>query len=357
MTQRLGHRCARRSSCQAEIFCGTAGLTQQLKNFDLPSCFGIDRSLKDKPKACVVRLDLTKPSDQALAEKWVHHPQCLGAHFGVPCGASLRTGAQALRTDQHPDGVPGLPVHLQAHVAAANCLCQWMARLILMLEAAKKVWVVENPWSSRLWDTSMWKKVTSHCSVHFAKADVCMFGGFRNKRTALAASHFGIMRMHVECDGRHEHLPWTLTSPGFDTAKAAEYTLEFCKVLARTMWRMAEMQRLVPALGEIMLARPNENQLAKSSVGVQPKASKAVPLVNEYKQVLHRIAQSHDNLPLSSKHTLTAEWTDASQKTTPAGAKLLRCTRKGGGEVASDPKANFVQAHDCRLGSHCRGGK
>ena len=161
---------------------------------------------------------------------------------GVPCGtasaARFRRGPPVLRTYRWPDGLPALRgVNLQ-RVRVANRLYSFMSVLILKLHMKGKVWTVENPWTSLLWNTSYWRKVQSFnpsCCELECELHNCMFGGQRLKRTCIASNQCSIWSLGIKCDGQHLHAPWTINDGVFDTSLEAEYIPMLARALASTV--------------------------------------------------------------------------------------------------------------------------
>jgi len=213
-----------------ELFCGTGNLTLSMKRF-LPDSLGVDHVVKQQ-RVKVIPLDLSLDSAQRLVGEW-SSPQCIWVHFGIPCGTASKARLRRLSRKQHgppklrsgrwPDGLPWLRGVSRVKVQKANALYSFMVRLILQLDKDHICWTVENPWTSFLWETSIWQRL-QHLHPHYVEIHNCMYGGARLKRTCLASNNPVVLHMQRVCDGQHEHQPWTVQNGKFDTSLEAEYT-------------------------------------------------------------------------------------------------------------------------------------
>ena len=110
-----------------ELCCGSARLSRALSEVGFRT-IGIDYHFnKSIPEAFVIGIDLGAAEGQSLAWKWFHHPALFFAWWAPPCGTSTRArekpgGPPPLRTDQHPDGIPGLAGRDAVRVAKANAV-------------------------------------------------------------------------------------------------------------------------------------------------------------------------------------------------------------------------------------------
>ena len=116
--------------------------------------------------------------------------------------------------------------------------------------------VVENPASSRMWDTSSMSSLRSEATVHAVHLHHCMFGGRRPKHTMLLNNLPEMTELSVQCRGGHVHAPWGhYDNDGnwvFGTAEEAEYPEELCTAVASCILRArgrAEGETVGAALG------------------------------------------------------------------------------------------------------------
>ena len=140
-----------------EIFCGSARVTASLKELGLNQSFGVDHDVR-KAESTAKRLDLTLKSDQDLFLQWMKSPLVVGIFIAPPCGTcsmaryiKLRDangramhGPIPLRSQQFPEGLPGLTGKNRARVSAANRLYDFVSQIILRGLCLKLIIVVEN---------------------------------------------------------------------------------------------------------------------------------------------------------------------------------------------------------------------
>ena len=238
-----------------EVFCGSAGLTAELNLMGFQAT-GIDwRGNKDRPKSRCLNFDLTEKEGQVAFWKLVEDLDIIYAHFAPPCGTSSRArevrrrnadGTQCtldpkpLRSDEFPDGVPGLEGQARIKVDKANVLYMFVAEAVYWMDKRGIAWTIENPSNSLMWCTKpfkqLWYKQSKLSSIKELKFQMCMHGGSRNKKVSIW--HSGLLRLKslaVLCDGMHEHKPWGLvTEEGglFATAEERCYPPKFCKRFA-----------------------------------------------------------------------------------------------------------------------------
>ena len=350
-----------------ELFCGSAGLTAVCRQV-FPSSFGVDHKVSSAPKSKIVQLNLDDYNNQQLVLSWIRDPRCIYVHWGIPCGASSRArdikmskrshGPPPLRNKQFPNGVPAhwLSTKKLARLRAANRLYDFMVLAILDMPESS-VWTIENPWRSWLWETLYLKKLLARRKVHFFQFDMCMFGGKRLKRTAIATNSEIIGKYALTCDNKHEHLPYEFRNGSFDTASEAEYPSKFCKILFTAVCDHLSRVHNWPSL------KPSKLKLVQNAaiaVGNQP--TKRIPsLVPEFSKVIQVTNVPCDCvLPLSSKRYLTQCVQFSSSATSKTvvhvSAKMLRRTTKGGDDNTPQlfqPQDSLVQPTSSDLVVSC----
>ena len=158
------------------------------------SSFGIDHVVKAGSKAPIIKLDATKPEDQAMIKSWLESPQCLALHCGVPCGTSSRAreinngGPRPLRSDSFPEGMPGLTQAESARVCKANSIYSFECSCIILCVLLGVHWSIEQPLRSIFWLTKYWRQVLQHVVPYEVIFHSCMFGGMRPKATKIMTS-------------------------------------------------------------------------------------------------------------------------------------------------------------------------
>ena len=237
-----------------EICAGSARLAHVMRAHHFQT-FAIDHpGNQHKELHACLHMDLTDPAQQIICRDFIRSVGSLAAlRMGLPCGTCSRARERALprhlrgkfhrpmplRNDRFPLGLPSLRGAPAARVASANQLYQFALSLRPdLLRAGVRV-TIENPRRSWLWPVL--KALARDMSpdvqtalrqlqpVHY---DGCMHGGKRLKRSTLLASPGTFQDMGLECNGQHDHLPWSITPDDgklrFDTASEAEYPQEFC---------------------------------------------------------------------------------------------------------------------------------
>lgn len=322
-----------------ELFCGTGNLTLAMKHF-LSDSFGVDHAVKQQ-KVKVIPLDLSTSSSQKLVVEWCKSPQCLWVHFGVPCGTASKArlrklsrkhhGPPKLRSQKWPDGLPWLRGVLKLKVQKANVLYTFMVNLILQLDTDKICWTVENPWTSFLWETSIWHRLRQLCP-HYVEVHNCMYGGTRLKRTCLASNNPAVLQMQRLCDGQHEHQAWSVHNGKFDTSLEAEYTPEFARALATTIFGS-----LVSTSGLLQFSshckKLKLSHFASVATHKQPKVLPPVVPEFAYFVVLYNLSPSLLQVNVKSELVHCVDIHFASRVVSlPCGSKQARLTIHKGGK-------------------------
>ena len=120
----------------------------------LRDSFGIDVKLPPHLRSPIIKYDLLQPDQFDLVQNLLASPFCVFVHFAPPCGTSSRArliqrkgrwNPPILRTDRHPDGIPGLTGVLQARVTSANQLYQITCDLAEKCLQLGKYFAIKNP--------------------------------------------------------------------------------------------------------------------------------------------------------------------------------------------------------------------
>ena len=230
-----------------EVFGGCCRLTKefQVAGFDAE---GIDwTGNKDRPVAKFQLLDLAAKWGQDRFWEMIGKGNVKVVTFAPPCGTaskarekrrSVGVDPKPLRSEDFPDGLPGLRGAERERVEVANELYKFVATAIPRLNELGVVWIVENPLNSYMWRTSYFRPLMDDMDTFegaVADMQMCMHGGGRPKRTRLFYRKLiDLSTMAIECDGSHVHLPWGLTKEGvFATAEERNYPVPFCKAIAK----------------------------------------------------------------------------------------------------------------------------
>ena len=171
-----------------EVFCGSARVTACLKELGLKESFGVDHVL-DKATSAAKRLDLTMEADQKVFLQWLHSPLVVGVFLAPPCGTcslarniQLRDekgrkipGPRPLRSEEWPEGLPGLNSKERARVSSANKLYAFVAVIVEQAHSLGLIVVVENPRSSIFWLTRFWRSI--QVPMQYTAHQACGYGG------------------------------------------------------------------------------------------------------------------------------------------------------------------------------------
>ena len=105
-----------------EVFAGTGRVTACLKQYGMSSAFGTDHVRHKQAMSPIAITDLTKKAGIELLMQWLSDSRVVGLFLAPPCGSASQARAiplkrkrpgdppapKPLRSDQHPNGIPGL---------------------------------------------------------------------------------------------------------------------------------------------------------------------------------------------------------------------------------------------------------
>ena len=184
-----------------EIFAGSGKLTAALRSLGLRDSFGVDLKLPDHLRSPIIRYDLLKHDHVKLVQDLIASPFCIYVHFAPPCGTSSRArliqrrgrwNPPIVRTDRHPDGLPGLTGVLKARVHAANELYQVTCNLVEFCLLHKKSFSVENPGRSFMWLTKPVVRLIKKFPLNEVLFYHCRYGSSRRKLTNLSTTRVDV---------------------------------------------------------------------------------------------------------------------------------------------------------------------
>ena len=210
-----------------EIFAGSARLTAACLDQGMLA-YGIDHIRYKHARGPVISLDLTSLEHQEILLRWIASGVVGAVALAPPCGTASRAreipgGPPPLRTDNYPDGLPGLSGISASRVASANSLYAFCARVVQAAEQQGLPWVIENPTNSLFWSTSFWASVASLEHI-VADLQACAFGGSRPKWTRLVGNFTQLQALARSCPGCVAHAPWGRRVDGsWSTAEEAAY--------------------------------------------------------------------------------------------------------------------------------------
>lgn len=225
-----------------EVFAGSGRLTASLKSLGLVDSIGVDCTAPPRLACPILQLDLLKPSHLDLLKDLISSPNCVYVRMAPPCGTASRArliqrrgrnNPPIVRTDSHPDGIPGLSGTLLARVESANKLCEITCDLIRLCERWGKLWSVENPGRSFMWQTTPFARLLQEIKPESMQFHHCMYGSGRRKLTKLLHNLKRFADLGLCYTNDHEHEPWGQTSNGrWVTALEVVYPWDLCRAMA-----------------------------------------------------------------------------------------------------------------------------
>ena len=184
------------------------------------------------------------------------------AHFGIECRSwgSLNVFNKGTRTSLNPYGAGSLEREVVGNLQLTN-----MMILVRALLAAGRLFSIENPFRSHLWQTKEMLWLAEQADVFFVRFDQCEFGlrppdydGFedvRTKKDTLVLTNVPRLRvLQRRCQKNHQHVH------AFGVAKtrngcvhrskaAGVYPQDLCII-----WARAVRRSIVKAIHSIQLS-------------------------------------------------------------------------------------------------------
>ena len=291
-------------------------------------------------QACgpVIFLDLTRSDHQGIVTSWLRAGSIAAVSLAPPCGTASRAreikgsgGPGSLRSDQWPDGLPGLNVQQAARVEAANKLYHFTAKVVALCKEANIPWVVENPRNSLFWMTSAWTSVQSSADVTI-DLQACAFGGLRPKWTRLVGNMEQLQLLARTCPGCVAHAPWGRKPDGsWATAEEAAYPVGLC-----TEWA-AMLHDVLNSRGVCCVSHSAVNKGVRENANVQARGTPVFPLVDEWKCIVYIVGPSPELSALKRGKRLLEDWSvpDGTMALPavprlPRGSQILSRSQKGG---------------------------
>ena len=289
--------------------------------------------------------DLCPASGQDLLWSWLQNPFVVGIFLAPPCGSASRArqiplrqrfnyrgrhrarhGPAPLRTDLHPNGVPGLSETNLRRVSLANTLYHLTATLVRWACEVGCIVCVENPQYSLFWATTFWLEVAN--LVSYTVFHSCQYGSLRKKRTTLAfnAEEFNVISNR--CGGhnsKHKHAAWGISSSTnkFATSEETAYPMGLAKLIAHCyVLALHRLQIQTPpqTINDIRNTSLETLRQLRAVTGIQSKSSRLPPLVRTYSQKLRiKVAHSAHKLFQRAREPIVVN----KDVQIPKGAKLL----------------------------------
>ena len=218
-----------------EVCAGSAVLSSTLISYGL-RMYAVDyEDNKFDPHVPILLRDLRNEAD--LRDVMTKCASAAYVHIAPPCGTFSRAreivpGPPPLRSEEFPRGLQQLTETERTRVESGNKVAMACLRIAKMCTRLGVPFTLENPARSLIWWLPEYVKLmkVSH-DVYF---DMCMHGGRRKKPTRIMTNFPVFNKLHVCCNGAHEHLPWGKNSAHeFVTASEAAYPPLLCKRLAK----------------------------------------------------------------------------------------------------------------------------
>ena len=215
-----------------------------------------------------------------------------------PCGTASRarliqrrgrSNPPIVRTDSHPDGIPGLQGILLARVTSANQLYGITCDLVRLCEKLGKLWSVENPGRSFMWQTAPFARLLRELQPKKVQFHHCRYGSGRRKFTKLLHNLEHFNDLAALCTNDHDHEPWGQTAEGqWATSLEVAYRWDLCRAMAgkvalELQAKGAECSPPCFALQEATL------QTLRATTDIQPRKGLPAPMVSEFSPSIQRL--------------------------------------------------------------------
>ena len=290
-----------------ELFAGSGRLTKHLRDRGLDA-WAIDwkdgRLAPETP--AILMLNLTVEKDQRAVHHLLMHPRLTYVHMAPPCGTCSRArgiplssgqpGPPPLRSEEHPLGLPTLPLQHPREVSrvqAANVLYSFVGEVASALIKLGVLWSIENPRDSLMWWTPAVRSLTDRLDTAFVHFQHCAFGADRPKWTGWLHWPGGTFdALCAKCPGEgqaHTHAKWGQTQAGqYATALEAVYPDRLCSKVVDVLFATFDIPvkpalRVTRARGEPLLKRYRPERAA---AGRQAKGGHERQLLPEFERFI-----------------------------------------------------------------------
>jgi len=235
-----------------ELFAGAGGLTAAVARLGLPVHQPVDVRSTQGEVIDLVGGDLLDPRVYRYYVQLARKGKVRWLHGGPPCKTFTKARrrdkfgtARVLRSDQHPEGLPGVK---DQRVHDANVLARRFAKIARVVHRCGGFWSVENPERSYLWTFSPMVPLAKLRGATFVVGDQCCHGGLYRKPTGWLTTAPFLQLLAARCPGppahpRHPALQGWATAPDgrqcWLTELAAEYPQDLCDNIAAEYSRFA----------------------------------------------------------------------------------------------------------------------
>ena len=249
-----------------EMFAGSGVLSATSATEGIRAVAIDQRSNRHAQKCKCMNFDLATAEGQlefdTLFRRLLGETEQIVVWMAPPCGTASRARGipvnakdppRPLRSAKFPWGLEGVSFSEkdQAKLDAANKVYAWTLRFLTGLPDHVR-WVVENPVGSLMWCLPGFVAIGGRSGVVDVDTTMCNHGGSRDKRTRLRTNAPELSELAGPCSathppryidsqgGHHLHKPWGLNrTDGWATASEAEYPLEFCTKVLRSLFPQA----------------------------------------------------------------------------------------------------------------------
>eukprot|EP00438_Fugacium_kawagutii_P006451 Skav204515 [mRNA] locus=scaffold3201:99100:106360:+ [translate_table: standard] len=207
-----------------DLFSGERGVAKQLAL--LTGCWVLCFDTAHREAEDLMQTDL-----QGVLEQLVSMAVFLGVGMAPVCASFSSAITPAVRTREHPYGIPGLRSSMAEKVCIGNAMALWCFKLLtLAMDKGLGVWL-ENPSLSWMFRLPEWYSILQqYPGLQYWVVDYCRFGTKWRKRTRFA-TNTGIGGVKTLCTRDHQHLllrgrsrlhrkSWTAVAQAYPTGVA-----------------------------------------------------------------------------------------------------------------------------------------
>ena len=152
--------------------------------------------------------DLTRPAVLQSVKFDIDKGRIIAAMLAPPCSSFsvARDRTMVIRSKLFPWGLPDLPPHEQDKIRVGNCCIRSTLKIISWLDSWRLPWILENPYTSKVWYLPPLQQLMKSEHVHDIVCDFCMFGTPWRKRTRFLCGNIDpvdLGRIDKQCVGTH----------------------------------------------------------------------------------------------------------------------------------------------------------
>ena len=143
------------------------------------------------------------------------------------------------RTKKFPEGIPNLNRAQRKQVTQGNVLMRKAMQLATRASLKGIPVSIENPKSSCMWHTQVFKAFQRRCKPQRFDFDMCRFGAYYRKRTTIFTTNgldLQALALRCNCTKPHKNLSGWVAFKGekrMTTKSATAYPTQLCECWAR----------------------------------------------------------------------------------------------------------------------------